>query len=116
MNAVLGLRDSVEVVARSQVAVAEILEDAAMDLVGAALGNDVDGCAGTAAELCFRAAGDGNLSQCVDGKNGGRTAPDAGLVDRRQIAVAVVHVGAVEQIVVGAAAVAVEAEQTVGAG
>jgi len=43
-----------------------------------------------------------------------RTAPHTGLVDRRQVAIAVVHVGAVEQVVVGAAAIAVQREQPIG--
>ncbi len=87
-----------------------------MHLVVAALGDDVDGGAGAAAELCFRIAGDGNFSERVDGKNGGGRAPDAGLVDGRQVAVAVVHVGAVEQVIIGAAAIPVEAKQSVRAG
>ena len=116
MKRVLGLVDGVEVVARAESAVAEVLEGATVNCVVAALGDDVDRRAGAAAELGFRAAGDGNLGQRVNGKNGGGAAPDAGLIDGRQVAVAIVHVGAVEQIVVGAAAVAVEAEEAIGAG
>lgn len=87
-----------------------------MDQIGATLGDDIDGGAGTAAELGLRTAGDRNFREGVNRKNGGGAAPDAGLIDRGQIAVAIVHVGAVEQVIVGAAAIAVEAEQSIGAG
>ena len=108
---VLGLRVGIEKVARGQRAVAEYFDRSCRELIGAALGDDVYGGTGAAAELGLRVAGDGDLGQRVDGKNGSGGAPDARLVYRRQIAVAIVHVGAVEQIVIGAAAVAVEAEQ-----
>ena len=111
---VLRLIGSVEEVARAQRVIAEVLEGAAVKLVGAGLGDDVDRRAGAAAKLGLRTAGDRNLGQRIDRKDRDGTAPHAGLVDRRQVAIAVVHVGAVEQVVVGAAAIAVQAEQSIG--
>src|SRR5260370_22330663 len=92
--------------------VAKIFVNAAVDAVGPRLRNQVDGGAGAAAILGFRSVDDGNFLQRVHGKNGRRRSEYAALVDGRQIAVAIVHVGAVEEIVVGASTIAVDAEQS----
>ena len=51
-----------------------------------------------------------------DGQNGGRSSEHTGFVDGRIVAVAVVHVGAVEQEIVGAAARAVDGKHAVRTG
>ena len=106
----------VEEVAGSQGIVAEVLVDRASQVIGARPGDDVDDGAGVAAVFGLGAGEHRELGHGIDGKHGGGGAENAGLVDGRQVPIPVVHVGAVEQIVVGAAAVAVDAEEAEGAG
>ena len=115
-EAVLRVGRGVEEVARTQCGVAEVFKCRPVQYVGAALGHDVDRGARAASEFGLRAAGHGNFGQRIHRKNRRRAAPDARLVDGGQVAVAVVHVRAVQQVVVAAAAVAVQAEQSVAAG
>ena len=101
---VLRVRLGVEKIARVERVIAEILEPAAVKLVGATLGDDVDDRTGVAPVLRFVIGEHPEFGHRFDGKNGGRRAEDPGLIDGRVIAVAVVHVGAVQQEVVRAAA------------
>src|SRR5262249_15608572 len=92
--------------------VAEKLEEGTVKIVRARLGDDIHGSAGVTTKLSFDVClyccfGDG-----FDRQNGCGSSEDAGFVDRRQVSVAVIHVGAVEQIIVCAPAIAVRAEQS----
>src|SRR5579863_6329153 len=84
--------------------------------VAAALGNDVDDRTGAATILRLEIGGHAHLSDGFHRKNGGGGAKHAGLVDGWIVAIAVVHVGAIEEEVVGAAAGSVDGKGAVGAG
>ena len=87
-----------------------------MQNVGTAFGDDVDCGTGAASEFSFRIAGDRQFGQCVDRENRRRTSPDTGLIDGRQIAVSVIHICAIQQVVVGSTTITVEAEKSIGSG
>src|SRR5204862_1446623 len=103
----LGLAGYVEVVAGIQCAIAEVFCRAAVKGVGAALGDNVDDRAGIASVFGLEIGEHVQFGNGVDRKNGGRRAEDSSLVNCGIVAVSIIHVGAVEQIVVRAAAGAV---------
>ena len=79
-------------------------------IVGAALGHDVDHGAAVASVLRLEIREHVHFGNRIERQDGRGIAKHAGLVDGRIVAVAVVHVGAVQQIIVGAAARAVHRE------
>src|SRR5208282_2832793 len=105
----------VEKVAGVQHRVPEILEHAAVDFVRPALRHDVHHRAGAAAIFGIEIGKHAEFGDGLERKYRGRYRKDPALIDYRQVAVAVVHVRAVEQEIVGSAAVAVARELAVGA-
>ena len=87
-----------------------------MDFIGAALGDDVDDGAGVATIFGLEVGEHVHFGDGVDGENGRGRAEDARLIDGWVIAVAVIHVGAIEQVVVGAATGAIHGELAEGSG
>ncbi len=112
----LGQAGRIEVVACIQRAVPEVVRCAAVNRVRTALGNDIDDCACAPAVLRCEVREHIHFGNGVDGKNRGRRPEDAGFVNRRVIAVAVIHVSAIQQVIVGPAAGAVHGELTEGTG
>src|SRR6266404_2686117 len=102
----------VEEVSRIKPVVAEELEQRAVEVVGSRLGDDVDDRAGVAAVFGFEVRLYGSLRDGFDWENSRGCPEHAGFVDRGQISITVIHIGAVEQIVVRAPAIAVRAEQS----
>src|SRR6266403_482160 len=84
--------------------VAEILEPGAMKLVRSTLCHDVDHRAAVSSVLCLEVRKYAHLANSVDWQNCRRRGEHATLVDSWVITVAVVHVRAVEQIIVGPSA------------
>ena len=85
-----------------------------MKVISARLGHDIHNGARVAPVFRFPAADHRNLSQCVDGQNGGRRSKYPSFVDGRVVAVPIVHVRAIEQVIVGAAAIAIGAKESEG--
>src|SRR5579872_2157439 len=110
------LTAEVEVVAGIECVVAEVLRCSTVKRVGAALGHDVDYGAGVTSVFRLEVGKYVDFGDGVDRQNCGRRSEHASLVDGRVVAVSIVHVGAVEKIVVGAAAGAVHGEFAEGAG
>ena len=110
------IRGGIEIIAGVEGGVAEEFESRAVELVGAAFGDDVDDATGAAAVFRFEVGSDAKFGDGFDGENRCGGAERAGFVDGGVIAVAVVHVRAVEQEVVGAAARAVDGENAERAG
>ena len=111
MKDILRLVGSIEEIARIQRIVAEIFVDSAVESIGSRFGNNIDSSAGVASEFCLRAIRHGNFLQGVQRQDGGWSAEHTPLINRRQIAITVVHVGAVEQVVVGTSTIAIDAEE-----
>src|ERR1700704_2042316 len=84
--------------------VAEILEPGSMKLVRSTLGHNVDHSSAVSSVLCLEVRKYAHLANSVDWQNCRRRGENAALVDGRVITVAVVHVRAVEQIIVGPSA------------
>src|SRR5207302_2370612 len=85
-----------------------------VELVSARLGHDIHDRARISPVFRFAAADHRDLSQRVDGQNGGRCAKYPSFVDGRIVAIPIVHVRAIEQVIVGAAAIAIGAEESEG--
>ena len=83
-----------------------------MPLVGTAFGHDVDHSTAVASVLGFEVREHAQLGDGIDRQNSRRIAEHSGLVNCRIVAEAVVHVGAVEQIVVRTAARTVHRESS----
>ncbi len=81
-----------------------------MQFIRSALGDDVDHGAAVAAILGLHIGDNAQFGNGVERENGCRVAEDARFIDGRIVAETIVHVGAVEQEIVGAAAGAVHRE------
>ena len=110
----LGLTRNVEVVTGIERAVAKVFSRAAVKSVGTALGDDVDHCARIPAIFGLEIRKHIEFGDGINRKNGGRRSEYSCLVDRWVVAVAVIHVGTVEQIVVRAATRTIHTELAVG--
>src|SRR6185503_1013034 len=96
--------------------VTEKLEQGTVKIVCSRLGDDVHSCAAVTTKLGFDVCLYGSFRNGLDWQNGCGSSEHAGFVDRRQVSVAVVHVRAIEQVIVCAPAIAVRAEQSERAG
>jgi len=94
----------VEEVARIECVVAEVFDCRSVKRVRSAFGHDVNHRSGIPAVFRLVIGENTQLADRVDRQDGGRRPENACLIDGRIVAVAVVHVRAVEQIVVGAPA------------
>src|SRR6266436_6830597 len=84
--------------------VAEILEPGAMKLVRSTLCHDVDHRAAVSSVLCLEVRKYAHLANSVEWQNCRRRGEHATLVDGWVVAIPVVHVRAIEQIIVGSPA------------
>src|SRR5438477_5897328 len=87
-----------------------------MPLVRSALGHHVDHAASAAAILGFKVRGNAEFGDGLHGKNRCGSAENTGFINGGIVAVAVVHIGAIEEKVVGATACAIDGKDSVGAG
>ena len=78
-----------------------------MPVIGAALGDNVHNGAAVASILGLVIREHTQFADGVDGENGGRIAEHSCFVDRWIVTVPVIHVGAIEQVIVRASAGAV---------
>ena len=85
-----------------------------MELVGSGFGHDIHNGARIAPVLRFAAADDRNFGEGIDRQDRGRRAKYPSFVDSRVVAVPIVHVRAIEQVIVGAAAIAIGAKESEG--
>ena len=99
----LGLACRVKEISRIQRAVAEIFDQRTMQFIRPAFGYDIDYRARIPPVLSLEIRDHAQLRHRINGQNGRWCAEYSGFVDRRIIAVAVVHVGTVEQEVIRAA-------------
>ena len=109
------VRGEVEIVTGSQLAAAEILDRRAVPTVGSTLGHDVDHCAAVAAVLCFIIGKHTKFGNRIDRENRRGISENSSFVDGRIISIAVVHVRAIQEEVIGAPPRAVHRESSVGA-
>ena len=100
----------VEVIARVKSRIAQVLKHRAVELVAAALGDDVDRRAAVASVLRRRLRLQIELLDGVNRQQAGRCSGNAHLVQRRVVEEGIVVVRAVQQVVVAAVAVAVDVE------
>ena len=114
-KSIFRLADCVEVVSRVQHRIPKVFECAAVKLVRSAPCNDAYYRAGISPILRFEIRQNVQFLDGVLGKYRPRHAKYSALIDCRQVPVAVIHIRAVEKVVVGAAAAAICAEKAVGA-
>ena len=106
----------VEDVARVEHIVAQEFKHRAVNIIGARFSNQVYNRAGVAPVLGLEVRQHRRFGDGFDGQDGCGRAEDAGFVDGRQVAIAVVHVCAVEQVIIRTPAIAVGTEQAERAG
>src|SRR5439155_6355328 len=109
---ILRLALFVEEISCVESVVTEKIKAGAVKAVGAALGNDVDHAASTAAVFGFGIREHAQLGNRFEREDRRRRTEYARLIDCRVVAVAVVHVCAVEQEVIGAPPGAVHGKYT----
>ena len=114
VEGILGRPLGIEKVTGIKVLVAQEFEERSVKVISTRLGHNIHDRARIAPVLGFAAADDGNLGECVDRQDRGWRPEHAGFVDGRVVAVTVVHVGAIKQIVIGAAAIAIGAKESEG--
>jgi len=85
-------------------------------LVGAALGDDVDYRAGIAAIFRFKVGKDVHFCDGINRENRGGRGENPSLVDGRVVTIAVVHIRAVKEVIVGTAAGTIHGKFAEGAG
>ena len=107
---------SVEVISRIQHRVAKEFQPGPVPIIGAAFGDDVDHRASATAVFGLEVGGDAQFGNRFHRQNRRRRAENACFVDGGVVAVAIVHVRAIEQEIVGAPAGTVHGKGTVGAG
>src|ERR1700733_13033687 len=110
MKGSLGLAGNIEIIAGIQSVIPEIFGCASVHRVGSALGHDIDHTTRVAPILGLEVGNHVYFGYSVEGQNRGRSSEHACLVYRGIVTEAVVHVSAVEQIVVGSAPSAVHRE------
>lgn len=110
MEWILWNGSAVEEVARVEGAVAEEFNCRAMELIRSRLRNDVYDGARISTKLRVGPCDDRYLGERIEGQKGARGSPDAWFIDGRAIVVTVIHIGAVEKIVVRFTPAAVDAE------
>src|SRR6185503_12983639 len=108
----LRLRVAIEEITRIEFVVSEKLEKGTVKVVRARLGDDIHGSAGVTTKLGFDVCLNCRFGNGFDWQDGCWRSEDTRFIDGRQISIAIVHVGAIEQIVVCAPAIAVRAEQS----
>src|SRR5258706_4895565 len=111
-----GLAGLIEVIASIQCAVSEVLSGGTVDCIRSTLGNDIDDRSSAAAVFRCEVREDIHFRNGVDRKNGRGRPEDSSFVNGWVIAVTVVHIGAVQQIIVGAATGAVHGKIAEGNG
>ena len=112
----LGRTDRVEIIPRIQSVVTEIFSGRAVNFIGAAFGDNINDRAGVASIFGLEVRKNVDFGHCVDRKDGRGRAKYSRLIDGRVIAVAVIHVSAVEQVVVRASASSVHGKNAIGSG
>src|SRR5262249_8182299 len=95
-----------------KVIVAEVFKRRAVDRVGSRLGDYINDGPGVAPIFGLGIIEDCHLLYGVDRKQRGRNSKNATLIDSRVVAEAVVHIGSVNQKIVGAPPVAINGENS----
>src|SRR5690242_15253477 len=101
---------AVEEVARVDSAVAKEFKCRTVELICSRLGYEVYDRSRVSAKLRIGPGDNRYLRESVERQKRRRGSPDARFVDGRIVAEAVIHIGAIQKVVVGAAAAAVDTE------
>src|SRR5262249_11099799 len=107
----LGIRLSIEEVPGIERIISHKLESRTMNLIGTRFGDYVDGGAGVAPIFRFKIRENSDLGNCFD-RQDRRWSPEyPSFVDRGKVAVTIVHISAIEQVIISPASIAIGAEQ-----
>src|ERR1700728_2876510 len=112
MKGSLGLPGNIEIIAGIQSVIPEIFGGASVHRVGSALRHDIDHATRVAPILGLEVGNHVYFGYGVERQNRGRSSEHACLVDCWIVTETVVHVGAIEQIIVRSAPSAVHRELT----
>src|ERR1035438_10106698 len=116
MEGSLGLAGNVEIIARIQRVISEILSCASVQRIGSALGYDIHHTASVAPVFRLKVGDHVYFCHCIEGQDRGRSSEYTRLVNGWIITESIIHIGSVEQVVVRSAARAVHREFTEGTG